>query len=162
MSYPRESHPEPVYSTAKKSRKPLWILVGVLGVLLFCGLGGATLIAAGNEVANPQGEIVVPSPKALPATESPDSPVPAKPKAAKAAPKTIAGDDLVHVGEDVPAGTYRAVVPIDGGDCYWKKSRDAEGENIISNDIPAGGRPQVTLKSGQWFTSQGCPEWAKK
>lgn len=80
-----------------------------------------------------------------------------------AAPKapSIAGDDLVHVGEDVPAGTYRAVTAVDG-DCYWKKSKDAEGTDIIANDIPAGGRPQVTLKAGQWFTSHRCPDWAKK
>jgi hypothetical protein len=78
-----------------------------------------------------------------------------------AAKPTIKGDDLVHIGEDVPAGTYRAVEAI-SGDCYWKKSKDAEGDQIIDNDIPAGGRPQVTLKAGQWFTSQGCPDWAKK
>lgn len=78
-----------------------------------------------------------------------------------AAKPTIKGDDLVHVGEDVPAGTYRAVEAI-SGDCYWKKSKDAEGSDIIDNDIPSGGRPQVTLKAGQWFTSDGCPDWVKK
>lgn len=74
----------------------------------------------------------------------------------------ISGDDLVHVGEDVPPGTYRAESAITSDMCYWKKSKDAEGTDIISNDIPAGGRPQVTLKKGQWFTSQGCPNWILK
>lgn len=80
---------------------------------------------------------------------------------AAGAKPTIKGDDLVHVGEDVPAGTYRVATAV-GGDCYWKKSKDAEGDDIIDNDIPAGGRPQVTLKSGQWFTSKDCPDWIKK
>lgn len=80
---------------------------------------------------------------------------------AAGAKPTIKGDDLVHVGEDVPAGTYRVATAVDG-DCYWKKSKDAEGDDIIDNDIPAGGRPQVTLKSGQWFTSKDCPDWIKK
>ena len=85
----------------------------------------------------------------------------AKPK--PATPKGIQGDDVVHVGEDVPAGTYRAVTAVQSGDnCYWSKSSDAEGRNIIENALPTGGRPQVTLKTGQWFTTAGCPAWAKR
>lgn len=74
---------------------------------------------------------------------------------------TIKGDDLVHVGEDVPAGTYRAADAV-GADCYWKKSRDAEGDDIIDNDIPGAGRPQVTLKAGQWFVTKHCADWVKR
>lgn len=73
----------------------------------------------------------------------------------------IEADTLVHVGEDVPAGTYRVPESVDG-DCYWMKSTDSEGGNIIANDIVQGGRPQVSLKAGQWFTSQRCGEWIKK
>lgn len=80
---------------------------------------------------------------------------------AAGAKPTIKGDDLVHVGEDVPAGTYRAVETV-GADCYWKKSKDAEGDDIIDNDIPGAGRPQVTLKAGQWFVSKHCADWVKK
>lgn len=78
----------------------------------------------------------------------------------KTAP-TIDGDSIVHVGEDAQAGTYRAEEKVDGL-CYWMKSKDAEGEFIIDNDIPSGGRPQVTLKKGQWFTTRGCPDWVLK
>ncbi len=88
---------------------------------------------------------------------------PSKSTAAKKTVPTINGDDVVHIGEDVPAGVYRAVHAVDGDDmCYWNKSKDAEGSDIIDNDIVSGGRPQVTLKKGQWFTSQGCPDWQKK
>lgn len=31
-----------------------------------------------------------------------------------------------------------------------------------ANGLPAGGRPQVTLKRGQWFESRGCPDWRVK
>jgi hypothetical protein len=84
-------------------------------------------------------------------------------KPTKAAPH-IEADTLVHVGEDAPAGVYRASADVKtlGGMCYWSKSRDAEGQDIIANDIVKGGRPQVTLAKGQWFVSQDCGEWAKK
>lgn len=91
-----------------------------------------------------------------------------KPKATKPAPKpspTIDGEDLVHVGEDVPAGTYRVIEKVDAGlyvGCYWRKSRDAEGDQIIDNGFIEGGQPQVTLKAGVWFFSQGCPIWRRK
>jgi hypothetical protein len=91
--------------------------------------------------------------------------VAAKPTApaTKAAPH-IEADTLVHVGEDVPAGTYRASADAKtlGGMCYWSKSTDSEGTDIIANDIVKGGRSQVTLAKGQWFVSQGCGEWAKR
>lgn len=83
--------------------------------------------------------------------------------ATKALPH-IEADALVHVGEDVPAGTYRASQDVSavGGMCYWSKTRDAEGQDIIANNIVKVGRPQVTLAKGQWFVSQDCGEWAKK
>lgn len=96
-----------------------------------------------------------------PTTKAPTAPAKAKVQ--------IEADTLVHVGEDVPAGTYRAVWDANAGEafgltgeCYWKKSSDAEGQDIIANDIVTGGRPQVTLKKGQWFTSARCGEWLKK
>lgn len=105
-------------------------------------------------------------------TTTGNAPVMVHPSSAAKAPTTTAkskpvasihGDDVVHVGEDIPAGTYRAVADVDeGGYCYWQKSSDAEGQKIISNGAPQGGRPQVVLKSGQWFSSTGCPGWAKR
>jgi hypothetical protein len=96
-----------------------------------------------------------------PATSAPPKPQ-VKPTPSPKPPLAVIEEDtLVHVGEDVPAGTYRVPVGVDG-DCYWMKSSDAEGQNIIANDIVQGGRPQVTLKSGQWFTSSRCGQWVKK
>jgi hypothetical protein len=169
----------------KKSRKGLWaiaIALLVLALLILCG-GIASLA---GDAAKDDAAIVVPTevPATSPSPESTAeldaemqkalgeldkqlSPSPsATPKRSQDPDPRIDGDDLVHVGEDIPAGTYRAVERISGDGpfdiCYWSKSSDAEGSKIIDNGLPTGGRPQVTLKRGQWFKSQGCPDWRKQ
>lgn len=142
---------------AKKRGPLVWILGGVAVVLVLCVgvtvLGG--LLSDSNETATPAAGAAESAPASKPAAKKTTT------AAAAPAKETIKGDDLVHIGEDAPAGTYRAAEAVDGN-CYWMKSKDAEGADIIDNGIPAGGRPQVTLKDGQWFTSQGCPDWIKK
>jgi hypothetical protein len=133
----------------KKRRIWPWVLLA-LGLLLLCG---GAMLAAGNGVRNASEAAGVITPEPIPTPSN----APGKPK-----PASIGGDDVVHVGEDVPAGTYRAKAAVDNQLCYWQKSTDAEGAKIIDNGLPTGGRPEVTLKKGQWFTSQGCPEWIKK
>ena len=65
------------------------------------------------------------------------------------------------VGVDIPAGTYRSsgVTSM----CYWAITKTgSNGSDIIANDLPSGGRPQVTLKKGQDFeTSEECGVWTK-
>jgi hypothetical protein len=129
--------------------------------ILFIGLAVALgLCVAGVIVA-----AVIPHGPHAPAVVLPTEPA-ARPttSAIKAAARTtIAGDDVVHVGEDVPAGVYRVAAPVTADEgCYWLKSSDSEGVNIIDNGLPTGGRPQVTLKAGQWFTSDHCPTWVKR
>jgi hypothetical protein len=144
----------------QKRRK--WPLIAVAAAVLFCLAGVATLynvttdtpLVGVAESSSPGGVVGENGAKAAKS---------AAPKGKQVARTTIGGNDLVHVGEDIPAGTYRVAEAIAGGElCYWMKSRDAEGADIIDNDIAQGGRPQVTLKKGQWFTSQGCPQWAVK
>jgi hypothetical protein len=119
-----------------------------LGFLL-CG-GGAIVVALMPDVPPTSTPLVTPAPRTIGSSGS---------KAATG----IAGDDIVQIGVDVPAGTYRAAERLSAGSlCYWAKTRDAEGDDIIDNDIPAGGRPQVTLQKGQWFTTRGCPAWEKR
>ena len=63
-----------------------------------------------------------------------------------------------QIGTDIEAGTYRTTSAV-SGQCYWEiTSNDA----IVSNDIPGGGFPQVTLAAGQQFKSQDCGDWAKQ
>jgi hypothetical protein len=151
----------------KSPRNKLIFAFVFLGVgLMLCLFGSCVAAVSGSNDDDRAAQIVSPSQtfSALPAEQQATTPAPSKPIESSAPKKpapTIAGDDLVHVGEDVPAGTYRAAESVDG-DCYWKKSTDPEGDDIIDNDFPPGGRPQVTLKKGQWFTSARCPEWRKK
>ena len=79
--------------------------------------------------------------------------------AEKKAAETSITEGVWLVGEDIKAGRYRTVDPVDSGSCYWKIHK---GGDIIDNEIVTGGRPTVTLKDGQEFTTQRCGTWAKQ
>jgi len=67
-----------------------------------------------------------------------------------------------EVGVDVAAGVYKVTAAVvTGSDCYWSITQHGNSANIISNDIVQGGKPTVTLKKGQDFTTQRCGTWAK-
>ena len=71
------------------------------------------------------------------------------------AANTIPGDGVYRVGQDMKPGTYRS----EGNtDCYWMISGDANGSNIIENDIVTG-PSLVTVSSGTFFTSNRCGDW---
>jgi len=140
---------EPAYPK-RKAMWP-WVVGALVAVVLgLCSLG---VYALGS--AAPSGSASATAPTTYGVSPSSQGLVPHP-----GVRPSIKGDDLVHVGEDVAAGTYRAATPVlEGQSCYWLKSSDAEGSHIIENGLPAGGRPQVTLKKGQWFTSRDCPDW---
>lgn len=167
--------------TPRKITTPVAIMIAVLGsVLLVCGIGSCTaMFAPAPEPTATVTRTVTQSPVSPPASSAPASPSPdpaqsespeppatppAEPvKKVGPAPVEIQGDDLVLVGDDIPPGVYRAVERVTPDPwCYWKKSRDAEGSDIIDNDIVKAGRPQVTLKKGQWFETSRCPVWRKQ
>lgn len=156
-----------------KNRKRTTVLKFIGGLLMglfifFVGVATGSATAGPGNTSSPGFVVgqsvaaaVSSAPVSSPATKAPA----AKPKATTKppAPKpTIAADAIVHVGEDVPAGTYRADTDVRGMDCYWSKTNDAEGVDIIANALPSGGRPQVTLKKGQWFSSERCGSWTHK
>lgn len=63
------------------------------------------------------------------------------------------------VGRDIKPGTYVVESPVVGS-CYWGIYRSGtNGDEILQNDFIMGGRPSVTLKEGQDFTTQGCGTW---
>lgn len=158
------SQPQPPVG---KKPKPLVIIALIIfGVAALLCCAGALMSAIPGDDSDARGlSVVEPSPTAArdasPAAAAKASPSPMPAPKVKAPPVAIEADAVVHVGEDVPAGTYRVTTGV-GGFCYWKKSSDSEGQNIIANDIVTGGRPQVTLKKGQWFTSSRCGEWHKR
>lgn len=101
------------------------------------------------------------------ATDSVVTPAPSpKPDKSGGTRRSIEGNDIVHVGEDVPPGAYRTEVAVDDNTlfigCVWHKSKDPEGNKIIAFDLVTGGRPQVTLKRGEWFKSTNCPTWRRR
>ncbi|MGQ1798876.1 hypothetical protein ACT4S5_17315 [Kocuria oceani] len=63
------------------------------------------------------------------------------------------------VGVDVAPGTYRSTDAV-GSRCYWAiLTTGTNGDDIIANDIPGGGRPSVTLAEGQDFETARCGTW---
>lgn len=77
------------------------------------------------------------------------------------AKKNSVGEGVWVVGQDIEAGTYRATQPVSSS-CYWEISTGQGGFDIIDNDIPGGGYPQVTLTDGQHFKLSSCGTWAKQ
>jgi hypothetical protein len=66
------------------------------------------------------------------------------------------------VGVDIAAGTYRTTDSV-GSTCYWGiYTSGTNGDDIITNDIPGGGRPTVTLSKGQDFNTTRCGTWEKQ
>jgi len=63
------------------------------------------------------------------------------------------------VGVDIKPGKYKVTEAV-SGDCYWKISTTGK-DDIIANDIVTGGKPTVTLKKGQTFSTQDCGSWGK-
>ncbi|THJ67456.1 hypothetical protein E8P82_04995 [Arthrobacter echini] len=71
-------------------------------------------------------------------------------------------DGIWTVGTDIEPGTYRSAAEV-GSSCYWGIYRSgSNGDDIIENDIPGGGRPTVTLSDGQDFNSTRCGSWDKQ
>lgn len=81
-------------------------------------------------------------------------------KAEEVAEANTVSDGVWTVGVDIKAGTYRATNV--SSDCYWMISRTGSNGDIIQNDIPGGGNPQVVLSKGQDFTSSDCGDWVRQ
>lgn len=76
------------------------------------------------------------------------------------AKKNSISDGVWQVGKDVDAGTYRATSQV-GSDCYWEISTD-NGDNIVQNDFPGGGYPEVTVGDGQQLKISSCGTMTKQ
>lgn len=161
---------QPAWSAPQPARKPwsplAWVIVGVAVVIGLCGVfafigmmlpdQGPVAPLAPGRTSSPE-SLIGPGPKPSVSQAIGPAPVTATPNQVKIE------DGLWHVGEDVQSGTYRLEDPVTGSDfCYWSKTRDAEGSDIIDNGLGSTGRLQVTLKSGQWFKSERCGTWIRK
>lgn len=141
-------------------------LKGTLWVMAFAVVLLVGILIGQNSGPNETNSADVFSPPAVAASKAPVKTTPTAPVKAAPSKPTIKGDDIVHVGEDVPAGTYRATKAVTTDQhCYWsinKTDNASDIDSIIANGLPSGGRPQVTLKAGQWFSSDRCNDWVKK
>ncbi|MBM9433993.1 hypothetical protein [Flaviflexus equikiangi] len=81
--------------------------------------------------------------------------------AAEPAPVPVINEGVWSVGLDIEPGTYRLAEEI-GPDrfYYWAiYETGTTQQEIVTNGIPTGGRPQVTLAEGQDFETSDCGSW---
>lgn len=69
-------------------------------------------------------------------------------------------DGVWQVGKDIDAGTYRATSEV-GSHCYWSVTVSGS-DDIVQNDIPGGGYPQVSVSDGQQLKLQNCGTFTKQ
>jgi len=151
--------------TPKRRVHPLSIILTAIGVATF--LVGMILVAV--SVAGPSvtaASSPSPSPVVVYVTQPGVAPVasvavPVTTTKPPPPPAPTIDDGTWTVGVDLPAGKYRVTANVGSG-CYWKITKSGtNGEDIIANDIPGGGRPTVTVKAGQDFSTTECGTWTK-
>ena len=115
--------------------------------------------APGATVTAPAVTVTAPAPAAVTVTAPA---APAAPAAPPPGPGASVGDGVFVVGQDMQPGTYRVSAAVTDG-CYWAILKTgSNGSDIVQNDLPKGGFPQVTVKAGQDFKSERCGTWVKK
>lgn len=77
------------------------------------------------------------------------------------AKRNSVSDGVWQVGRDIDAGTYRATTEV-GSRCYWSITVSGQSDNILQNDIPGGGYPQVTVSEGQQLKLMNCGTFTKQ
>jgi hypothetical protein len=168
-TYPQYPNPPgPPVAPPRKVKKPRGRVVVPLivgAVTFFIGLGVGLAGGGGTEnAANPQpGTTKVVTVPAAPAVTSAPAAVRTFTLAPAPPPAVTIEDGVWTVGSDIPAGKYRVTEPIAAEtDCYWAIIKSGtNGEDIIANGLPTGGRPTVTLKAGQDFNTERCGTWQK-
>lgn len=152
-----------------KSTKPVWIVLGVIVAicLVFCAVGA---IATSGE---PEGKAKKTAVAEAPPPGVPDpgvrpSVTPPKPKPVKEKPKPInVGDGTYVVGDEIPAGIYKAKGAEDSAFvyCIWsvKSGEDIDDRYLDSGSASKTKAPQrVKLKMGQVFETSGCSNWTRQ
>jgi len=142
--------PGPPPAPVRPRNRTGMIVLLIVSVLAACGAG----VAFGSFIAQPQ-------------AGAPTTPVEASATHAPASARAVAEvptieDGVWTIGVDFPAGSYRTTANVSSR-CYWEisKTGGAGVMDIVQNDLPGGGRPQVTLKRGQTFKTDNCGKWRK-
>ena len=136
-----------------------WVLGSIAVVFLLCCIGMIFVPKTQPPPVAPAPSVTVTTGPVTPVT----SPAPSSLQPQPPSPVAIVAieDGTWTVGLDFPAGTYRVTSNVSAG-CYWAITKTGtNGRDIVANDLPSGGRPQVTLKKGQDFETDGCGTWHK-
>ena len=146
--------PGPPPQRPRSRSKAVSIVLVLVAVLAACGAG----VAFGSFIAQPQAGTQSAAEAPPGHTMVGGSP---SPRSARTQAPTIE-DGVWTIGVDFPAGSYRTTANV-GSRCYWQISKTGGDSlmDIIDNDLPGGGRPQVTLKKGQTFKTDNCGKWRK-
>jgi hypothetical protein len=145
---------QPVPNYPIKKNRRIWpvIFFGGLGVAILVGCG--FLVSVFNSTA----------PTSIAPTLGVPQPADTTPEPQQSLPPNTIPEGVWNIGAkgQPKAGVYVVAGTIKGELCYWEIARDDAGQDIVSNGNPTGGRPQVTLKKGQWFTTRDCGDWQLK
>ncbi|MDX6277705.1 MAG: hypothetical protein QOJ72_1833 [Nocardioidaceae bacterium] len=79
---------------------------------------------------------------------------------------TISSDGTFKVGVKVPAGVYvtksaTCLAYTARTATFTVESDDADNDSFIAAPSPSGSGQRITLKAGQYFTTQNCAPWTK-
>ena len=69
------------------------------------------------------------------------------------------GEGTHKIGVDAVPGQYKTRVPEDSY-CYWERS-DNDDWSGIAGYVNPGAHASVTVKRGQFFTSEDCGIWKR-
>jgi hypothetical protein len=143
-----------------KSRKRLWLIIGVVVILLIV-IG--SIASNANKSSQPTTTIQPAQPTVVP-TQVPAQPTvvptqaPTQPKTASFATFT---DGTFQVGSDIKPGTYRTQTGSPG--CYYARLKGFGGtiDDILANNNTDNPAIVTILPSDKGFVSQNCGTWTQ-
>ena len=169
---PQPMAPMAVPTKPAKQKQFGWVAL-IVTALVSLGIGGAVAGASDTSTsAQPAPTVTVTETEEAPAGEAEPAPTVTVTKTTKPEPEPEPepepdglSEGTYEVGVDAKAGRYKTTVPDDSMNCYWQRTKDDSGEfgSIIANDNASpGSRVSVTLKKGEFFTSNGCGDWVRQ
>jgi hypothetical protein len=77
--------------------------------------------------------------------------------------KSTMEEAIYEIGVDAKPGRYKTRVPEDSIiGCYWERMKDDTGDfdSLLANgELEAGALASVTVKTGDFFSSEDCGPW---
>jgi outer membrane biosynthesis protein TonB len=160
--------PVPVQHPPKKPKRFGWppvIITAIAGHSLG-GIVGGIVGGSGDETATTaEPTAAVTATETVTASETADtatSKAPTAKKTTQPEPEITMGEGTSEIGVDAVPGRYKTRVPEDSY-CYWERLKDNGGgsDSIIAGYVDSGARASVTVKRGEFFTSEDCGTWTK-